>query len=254
MRARAATALVVAAVLAVAGAAVLDSVRPRPVPPLDAAAAAQLRELGVTGTLVYTDTDCKLHALALPGLRPARVPEGRPGCEISVSPDGTQVAPEAVRWSRDGDRRCYRPCAWRGDELTFWRSGSIRSVERVLVPLGATRVLDLAWTSPREVVALLDGRAGMVVAGFRNGRLAWQAPRRGRYDRLVVSSGGEITPVTADRGLATVRSRIAPRGPADWSPDGRRLLAATRTSLYVLDPAAARSVRIPLTVRDVAWR
>jgi len=257
MNGRAATALVVAALLAVAAAAVFDSVRPRPAAPLDAAAVEQLRQLGMTGTLVYTDAACELHALSLPGLVSARAPEGAVGCRISVSPDARYVAPAAVRWSPDGTRRCYRICAWRGDELTFWRGDAIRSVTRVLVPqeqLVGMQILDLAWTSRREVVALAGAEGGLVVAGFRDGRLAWSAPRRGGFDRLVVSRGGEVTPAADDRGRLTVRSRIAPRGPADWSPDGRRLVAATRTSVYVFDSGAGRSVRIPLTVRDLAWR
>jgi hypothetical protein len=63
MRRRAATALVVAAVLAVATVAIADSVRPRAPDALDDAAAAQLRDLGVAG---YTDPQCELHALSLP--------------------------------------------------------------------------------------------------------------------------------------------------------------------------------------------
>jgi hypothetical protein len=111
------------------------------------------------------------------------------------------------------------------------------------------------------VVALIEARyafglseGNTVVAGFRDGRLAWQAPRFGGFRRLVVSRGGDVMPIPVERQQLSVRFRITPSGPADWSPDGRRLVAATRASVYILDSGAARSVRIPLTVRDLAWR
>jgi hypothetical protein len=301
MMRRAATALVVAAVLAVAAVAVADSVRPRPPAALDAQAAQQLWELGVAGTLVYTDRKCELHALSLPRLTPGRVPEALDlGCEISVSPDGERAAPGMARWSPDSSayavcrggrvdvvptRESYDGCApaWRPDGmLTFVRDGAVRQAfrERIVVPrrelvraalshpnapsegtVTRLQVHDLSWSSRREVIALIEARyafrlseGNTVVAGFRDGRLAWQAPRFGGFRRLVVSRGGDVMPIPVERQQLSVRFRITPSGPADWSPDGRRLVAATRASVYVLDSGAARSVRIPLTVRDLAWR
>jgi hypothetical protein len=301
MRRRAATAVVVAAVLAVVAVAIADSVRPRAPAALDAQAAAQLRQLGVAGTLVYADAKCELGALSLPDLTPDRVPEGDDvGCEISVSPDGERVAPGAARWSPDSGRfavcrrsridvvptrESYDGCApaWRPDGmLTFVRDGAVRqaSFGRILVPrrelvraalnhpnapsegtVTRLQVHDLSWSSPREVVALIEARyafglpeGSTVVAGFRDGRLAWQAPRFGGFARLIISRGGDVMPIPVERQQLSVRFRITPSGPADWSPDGLRLVAATRASVYILDSSAARSVRIPLTVRDLAWR
>jgi hypothetical protein len=301
MRRRAATALVVAAVLAVATVAIADSVRPRAPDALDDAAAAQLRDLGVAGTLVYTDPQCEIHALSLPDLTPHRAPEAPDlGCEISVSPDGERAAPGAARWHPDSStyaicrasridvvptRESYDGCApaWRPDGmLTFVRDGAIRQAffERIIVqrrelaraalshpnaPSEGTvttlRVHDLSWSSRREVVALIEARYAFglpedntVIAGFRDGRLAWQAPRFGVFRRLIVSRGGDVMPIPADRQQLSLRFRITPSGPADWSPDGRQLAAATRASVYILDSGAARSVRIPVTARDLAWR
>jgi hypothetical protein len=166
--------------------------------------------------------------------------------------------------------------------LTFVRYAAIRQArfERVLVPrrelvraaldhpnapsdgtVTQLDVHDLVWSSPREVVALIEARyrfgppeGNTVVAGFREGRLAWQAPRFGSFRRLIVSRGGDVVPIPVDRQQLSVRFRITPSGPADWSPDGKQLVAATRASIYILDSRAARSVRIPLTVRDLAWR
>jgi hypothetical protein len=301
MRRRAATALVVAIVLAVVAVAIADSVRPRAPAALDAEAAAQLRKLGVAGTLVYTDPECELHALSLPDLKPHRVPEAPDlGCEISVSPDGERAARGAARWHPDSStyaicrgsridvvptRESYDGCApaWRPDGmLTFIRDGAVRQsrFERILVPrrelvraalnhpnapsdaqVATLQVRDQSWSSRREVVALIEARYAFglpedntVIAGFRDGRLAWQAPRFGTFQRLIVSRRGDVMPIPVERQQLSLRFRITPSGPADWSPDGRRMAAATRASVYILDSRAARSVRIPVTARDLAWR
>jgi hypothetical protein len=296
---------VVAAVAAVAVAAIVDAVRPRPAPALDAAAASQLAELGVNGTLVYTSPDCGLRALSLPRLTPAPPPDGIDvGCEISLSPDGGHVAGRGARWSPDGiqyaicrgtrvdvvnaaggpARGTFTGCApaYRSDGmLTFARAGAIRQArfERILVPrseldraalrhpnvrfpawIEQLHVRDLAWLSQDEVVALLEARVrglpetSAVIAAFVRGRLAWQKPYFGRFDRLVVSSGGEVAPEPLRRPFPFVPPGVHPQGAFDWSPDGRRLAVATRASVFVVDVPSQRLVRIPVTARDLAWR
>lgn len=217
MRRRVASAVVVAAVAAVAVASIVDSVRPRAAPALDAEAAAQLAELGVAGTLIYTDTDCALHALSLPDLRPAAVPEGPDiGCGISVSPGGRHVAADRARWSSDGSQyaicrgsrvdlvpggQAYDGCApaWRPDGmLTFARDGAIRQArfERILVPrrelvravrahpnapaalrIDELRVLDLAWTSSTEVYALVEAHYRLGLPEFQTTVAAFESGR-----------------------------------------------------------------------------
>jgi hypothetical protein len=311
MRRRVASAVVVAAVAAVAVAAIVDAVRPRPARALDAEAAAGLAELGVTGTLVYTDPDCALHALSLPDLKPAARPRGLGiGCEISVAPDGRRVAHAGARWAPDGSvyaicrggcvdvvpgSQAYDGCApaWRPDGmLTFARDGVIRQArfERVLVPrrdlvraainhpnaprytdpitlrlvpprIEDLHVRDLAWIADDEVVALIEARfvdglpeTSAVIAGFVRGALAWQRPYFDRFDRLVVSPSGDVLGEPAPRSLPFVPVRLQPEGAFDWSPDGRRLAVATRASVFVVDIASQRLVRIPVTARDLAWR
>jgi hypothetical protein len=305
VRRRVASAVVVAAVAAVAVAAIVDAVRPERARSLDAEAAAQLAELGVGGTLVYADPGCRLHALSLPGLTPARLPAGiGVACEISVSPEGRHVAGGGARWRRDGAqyaicrgtrvdvvdaaggpaRGTFTGCApaFRPDGmLTFARDGGIRQarLDRILVPraeleraarahpnapeppIDELRVRDLAWTSPFEVVALIETRFGLglpefqtTVAGFRFGRLRWQRPFFGGYERLSVSSSGDVLLEPAVRTQSPLFGNLDPSGPVDWSPDGRRLALASRASVFVVDPAAERRVRIPVTARDLAWR
>jgi hypothetical protein len=317
VRRRLASAVVVAAVAAVAVAAIVDAVRPRPARPIDREAAAQLAELGVTGTLVYTDPACALHALSLPSLTPAQLPGGIDvGCEISVSPDGRHVAGGGARWNPDGSqyaicrgtrvdvvdaaggpaRAIFTGCApaFRSDGmLTFARDGRIRQarLERVLVPRSQVEraamnhpnapgftdpvtlrripprieelvVRDLFWLSQREVAALVDVRfvdglpeISTLIAGFVRGTLAWQKPYFGRFERLVVSSGGDVLPEPAPQPFPFVTSRLQPSGRQfDWSPDGRLLAIGTRASIFVVEVASQRLVRIPATARDVAWR
>ena len=318
MRRRLATALVVAIVFGVAVAAILDTVRPeRTETRRGGGAAAELRALSVRGTLIYTDPDCELHALSLPDLIPTSPPEGRPDCQISVSPDGKRIQSGGARWNRLGSsyalcdharvgvffppngrpQYAYRGCApaWRAltddpwtDVLTIARDGDILEVrptcetqppcERVVVPRAEVvkavlehpnappdasahelRMIDVAWTSPSEVVALIPvsdrfGRTvATTIAAFRNGRLAWHRPHFGSFERLLVARAGDVTSLPVEPQV-TERFRITPRGPADWSPDGRRLAAATETSVYILDFGSGRSVRLPLRTRDLAWR
>jgi hypothetical protein len=82
------------------------------------AAAAPLREEGVTGTIVYTDLSCELRALRLPDLFPLEPPRGPPvGCEFELSPDGERVSPRDAAWS--GGHAAYALCS--GDTvLVYW--------------------------------------------------------------------------------------------------------------------------------------
>src|SRR5688500_2342992 len=97
-RRRALDALIVAAVAAIVGVAVADALRANG----DTAggAGADLRAAGISGVLVYTDGDCVLHAVRLPGLEPAPLPAGPDvGCEFELSPDGTHVEPPGAAWN-----------------------------------------------------------------------------------------------------------------------------------------------------------
>jgi hypothetical protein len=244
MTRRVATLFVGSIVLAVAVAAIVDTVRPRPPPALDAEAAAQLDDLGVDGTLVYTDPACELHALSLPDLKPGTRPKGPDlGCEISLSPDGKRVASGGARWSADGTlyaicrgRRvdvvpgpqAYDGCApaWRPDGmLTFARDGAIRQArfEEIVVPrrelvraarthpnapelpVGELRVRDLAWPSLFDVIALIEAR-------YRLGLPEFQTTVAGfRYGRLrwrEPHSGGYERLVVSARGDVLVEPAV----------------------------------------------
>ena len=78
---RAQTALVFAAVGAIAAVSAVDALRPRPanepVKPRPSPVAAELAAARVSGVLRYTDAACRVRALRLPSLEPAVPPEVR---------------------------------------------------------------------------------------------------------------------------------------------------------------------------------
>ena len=100
--------LVLAAVLAVAAAAAADALRGglRNGDVRAAQPTAERRIVppggpsGFMGTVFYSDPgdDCRLHSLALAGFTEAPAPKVR-ACRFSLSPDGTQAAPEGSVWS-----------------------------------------------------------------------------------------------------------------------------------------------------------
>ena len=63
-------------------------------------AVAALTSLGARGTLVYTDRDCRFHAVRLPSLAETRAPPDESGdCSFELSPDGRRVAPAGAAWN-----------------------------------------------------------------------------------------------------------------------------------------------------------
>jgi hypothetical protein len=100
--------LVLAAVLAVAAVAAADALRGglRDGGVQKASPSAERRIVppgapsGLMGTVFYSDPkdECRLHSLALAGFSEAPAPKVR-ACRFSLSPDGTQAAPEGSVWS-----------------------------------------------------------------------------------------------------------------------------------------------------------
>ncbi|MEX0673488.1 MAG: hypothetical protein WD067_01870 [Gaiellaceae bacterium] len=219
-------------------------------------------------------------------------PDGRhvAGAGARWSPDGAQYAicrgtrVDVVDAAGGPARGTFTGCApaFRPDGmLTFARDGAIlearpaqivvprSELERAAgthpnapeLPIEELRVRDLAWTSRFDVVALVEARYRLglpefqpTIAGFRYGRLLWRRSYMGDFDRLVVSSRGEVLPEPPPRPFPFLTGRLRLAGPFDWSPDGRGMTVATRASVFVVDLDSQRHVRIPVTARDLAWR
>jgi hypothetical protein len=209
MRQRA-TWLVVVALAALGTVAAVDALRGGEAPPEQpkgAASRTTTRRLerpgsvvvlapasGLEGVLYYSDQDCRVHALQLPGLEEYDAPQ-LDECAFSLSPSGRAIQPSSSVWSPDGasyaaavanhveigsGRRVFagRVPAWRPDGvLTYVRGGAVRAwpSERVLLSAGdlrraaarhpnvsvdrdlieAVQVKHMGWLSSTRVVLLL---------------------------------------------------------------------------------------------------
>jgi hypothetical protein len=205
----------------------------------------QLRELGATGVLTYSDAACRLHSLTLPDLEPQSAPSARScrfhfttadelsiGREVPSSrsgglsarcldgivevrdPNGTLYARHegcAPAWKPDGTPTLVRS----GEALQFAPCPGDRPGE---LPVRCARVLLSNAVLAREL-----RRARWTGSGFRVVELAWlsdsrlaavvRARRRdGVADLLAVFEGGRLlsTPLFAYERLSGVR--VSPFG------------------------------------------
>lgn len=138
--------------------------------------------------------------------------------------------------------------------------------------LSRVDVLDNEWLSPTRVVLLLrlryrDNRPPpqQQVAFFEQGRLVAVHPVFGEeLERLKVAPGGRY--VAGEPNLLLLRDGREVHLPnvtgihaIAWSPDGRWTAFATRASVALvrtreLGAPSPRLIRLPLAVRDLAWR
>jgi hypothetical protein len=269
--------LVVAAVAGIAATATADALRggdesmPRVAAPTgiaairareDDRAVSQLREAGVSGVLTYSDEDCRLHAITLPDLEPAHAPRFEM-CEPFSGTGGIAAFDGDVVWSGLGyrtvqvvvsqeelSRRLPDPLGVGGAGNGF-RAAQAES-------LGDGRIVVLADSTYRpheRVLAVLqDHRMVAVQPGFvvGNARSVRPSPRGG-YVALLGPDGVGVLDDRA-RPLDLPDSVQAPHAIA-WSPDERWTAVATRASVYVFrtEETDGTLIRIPITVRDLAW-
>lgn len=139
------------------------------------AAADALREAGIGGTLVYTDPDCRLHAVRLPSLEPAAVPEWRGSdCWFELSPDGARLAPVRARWHAS---REYAVCAGPYVEVRASPDSLPTAVQRGCAP---------AWR-PRVPPALTLARNGEII------ELHAACEREPSCGRVVIGAGAILS-------------------------------------------------------------
>src|SRR5919109_4595498 len=202
---RLATGLVVAAVLGVGAAAVVDALPEdngrQPVPagrPSSPRLAERLRDLGVRGVITYRDRKCSLHAIRLPSLRPARAPSIE-SCEPHVPTGGIGT--------------------WKGDVV--WSGFGYQTVQVVLSQEEIGHVLRGRFglsardVSARQAVGLEGGAVAVlaesddgrlrVLAGFSGGRLRFLHP--GGELLRPSPRGGDVAVVDPAKGGVTVYTR-----------------------------------------------
>jgi hypothetical protein len=204
-----------------------------------------------------------------------------PGCIPAWRPDGVLTAAHersVVRYVACGPDTCMRTLISRAElERAARRHPTVPDV-----PVRLRVLIDgIAWLSQTRAAVLLSIRISGRLAGkgalseivfFENGRLAPAARAyiRGAGGRLAASPGGTYVTQTPDVVLRGDGSEVSlPPHLREvhafaWSADERFLALATRFAVTVVDVASLeryddsgsglRSVTLPVSARDVAWR
>ena len=214
------SAVAVAAVVAVALVAGLDSLRsdPAPVP------------AGVRGELVYSDAACRRHAVRLPDL--ARRDFLTVGCGVFTRRDNLGVRDGVVAW------------------FAYPVPGGTTTVLR------NTAVQAVAWLGGRRFAAVLAGGRLTIWEGER----LLHVLERGSYRDLRASPAGTYFAavdrgelVVFDREGLPVP--ILPGRAIAWSPDERLAAVAWEDELVVVTARTGEPLaRIEARARDVDWR
>ena len=227
-------------------------------------AAARLREARVAGVLTYADDDCRLSAVSLPDLEPARAPSFEM-CSPLTDSSGLGTVDGDVVWAGLGYGAVQVVVGKRllGREISRWlsgpgaaRRGPFRAVQAVA--LGGERVLVLVESTadPAERVLVLveNGRVISVQPPWvvREARFMRPSPL-GTYFALFGPDGVRLF----DRNAGALALPAAARDPqaVAWSPDERWTALATEGAVYVFPSEAPYDpmVRVPLAVRDLDW-
>jgi hypothetical protein len=226
-------------------------------------AARQLREAGVSGVLTYSDKECRLHAVSLPGLEPLRAPSYLM-CRPATPSGGLGVVDGEVVWaglgygfaqvviSRDELSRAIGPRL----PIQSNPEAGFRAVQAVRLDGDQYIVMADSISEPRE----------RVLAGFEGERARFVQPRsvvreaefvrpspRGRYYALLAQD--QLLGVFTRDGRPlrlTIESR--PHAIA-WSPDQRWTALAAGRGVYVYRTESLAEVvaQVPLAVRDLDW-
>ncbi len=251
-----------AAFVVVVGLAAADAVRTRESPPVTTTALAQedrlrerLREDDVRGALLATaPTGCRTTTWSLPDLR--RLSE-----RACAPPE-----PRAVPWLR-------------APPAEIARAGRMHLNAPLLT--GRLRVLldDVAQLAGGRAAALLSLRiagrpdlgGNQLIAFFRDGRLYAQASFfRGDLRSLTASPGGAYVAalpgfvLRANGSAADLPGALVQARALAWSPDGRWLALAQRTSVVLVslasleqhdrDGSSLRTIDLPIEARELEWR
>src|SRR5919106_992687 len=264
------TGLLIAAVAALAVAAAVDALRDGSEPtrrapaedaraPERAEASDGLRTAGATGTLVYSDAGCRLHALRLPSLRPA--PASRiQRCEPHIPTDGIGTFEGDVVWAGFGAGVVQVVLSTEELSRAVRRSTGLEGPYRAVqaVPLAQDRIAVLLTDSEgvdRIFAVLEDERVLVAFARWQLGNAGVLRPSpRGTYVALIERENGSISVFTRDGDPVALPEGVTAHAIA-WSPDERWTALATRASVYVFatEEPDRELIRIPVSVRDLDW-
>jgi len=283
-----ATRLLLAAVGIVAALAVADALRPKESPPRPASLPTTtqtkpptllgtLRDEAISGFVLYSDRDCRLHSLLLPRMVDAVVrTEGGSDvfrCRFDVA--GGRITAEG-RADTAGGLAFRRGQIVSGSRVALTHADLVRAARRHpnvsqydrSIPLWIT-VDDLAsfglrqpvvaltisarYLEPQHLLALFDGHGVRAVAAsfghpYRNLFRSNDGALVGSDDGTVITRTGRT--IDPPQGLPAGRS-IA------FSPDDRWVVRVNGVSTYLIGSpngsGAARVIRLPIPARDLVW-
>ena len=248
--------LLVTAVLGVGVAAVVDTLPEADSPPAGATEAETLRLAGVRGLLTYSDSDCRLHAVRLPSLRPAKAPTIE-SCEPHVPTGGIGTWKGDVVWAGFGYQTIQvvlsKEDLTRGLARLGWEvTGGYRARQAVSLAGGWYAVHSLP--EPNVLAFIRRGRVERIVSGFLGEKVVLRPSPDGSHVAVLDRQRGRIRVFSADGSEIRLPEITNPRAIA-WSPDERWTALATRWSVYIFPTRHPEGpvLRIPLRVRDLDW-
>src|SRR5918996_1297069 len=261
--------LLVAAVAVLAVAAAVDALRDGSEParrapaedalaPERAEASDALRTAGATGTLVYSDAGCRLHALRLPSLRPA--PASRiQRCEPHIPTDGIGTFEGDVVWAGFGAGVVQVVLSTEELSRAVRRATGLEGPYRAVqaVPLARDRIAALLTDSEgvdRIFAVLEDDR---VLAAFARWQLedagVLRPSPRGTYVALIERENGAVRVFSREAdetiGAAAALREAGLRGVLTYSDEDCRLHALTLPDLAGHPAASERRCRLTSVVR-----
>jgi len=239
---------------------------------------ATLRDEAISGFVIYSDHDCRLHSLLLPRMVDDVIrQEGGADifyCRFDIA--GGRITPERKSEAagsleaRDGEivsghrivlthADLVRAARRHPNVVGYDRSIPLRIQVTGLASFGVrTPVVAMAisarYLEPQFLIALFDGNAVRAVA----------ASFRGPYRNLFVSNDGAL--VGAENGTVitrTGRTIDPPQGlPASraiaFSPDDRWIVRVNGISTFLIGPPEGnqtpRIIRLPIPARDLVWQ
>jgi hypothetical protein len=236
-----------------------------------------LRDEAVSGFVLYSDQDCRLHSLLLPRMVDDVVRDEGGGdvfhCRFDI--DGGRIVPGGI--SAAGTLAVRKGQIVSGDRVVLTHEDLVRAARRhpnlfdldrsvrrrikvtglasfgVQKPVVAMDITVRDLPDHQWLVALFDGHDVRAVA----------ASFRGPYRDLFTSNDGAL--VGAEDGTVitrTGRTIDPPQGvPASraiaFSPDDRWVVRVNGTSIFLVGPPegdqTARIIRLPIPARDLVW-
>lgn len=216
--------------------------------------AAELRAVGAGGVLYVIDEACRVRALRLPGLHPAK-PASRARCRFPRSPDLPSRARALLR---------------RGVAAALGHDPGAVSLAQA-IRLNGSRLAAIVTVETDR------GRRDELIVVYESGKVVGQLPWfRSRSARFHVSPRGSFFSIATTRpdrfflldrnarpgALPDVartwfgRTSLLDAKAIAWSPDERWTALAKSESVYLFttDESEPYLVRLPVAARELAWR